>query len=60
MARDSVEVTVNGNPFDGPPPGAGLTTVTVAVPALAISLAGIAAVRLVALPNVVVRFAPCH
>ena len=53
-------MTVKVTPLDVPPPGAGLKTVTVAVPAEAMSLAGIVAVRLVLLPNVVVRFAPCH
>jgi hypothetical protein len=43
-----------------PPPGAGVTTVTTLEPAAARSLAGIVAVRLVELPNVVVRFAPFH
>jgi len=36
---------VNVTPFEVPPPGVGLNTVTVAVPADAMSLAGIAAVR---------------
>jgi hypothetical protein len=44
--------------FDVPPPGAGLLTVTLAVPAVAMSLAEIDAVRLVALFRVVVRFDP--
>jgi len=39
---------VNVIPFEEPPPGAGLKTVTVAVPADTISLAGIAADRYVA------------
>ena len=43
-----------------PPPGPGVTTVTCALPAAAMSLAGIAAVNCVALPNVVVRFVPFH
>src|SRR6266404_29508 len=43
-----------------PPPGAGVTTVTDAVPVAATSAAGIAAVSLVALTNVVVRAAPFH
>ena len=42
--RMNDDVTVKGAPLDVPPPGAGLTTVTVAVPALAMSAAGIAAV----------------
>ncbi len=43
-----------------PPPGAGVTTVTDAVPVAATSAAGIAAVSLMALTNVVVRAAPFH
>src|SRR5206468_457004 len=43
-----------------PPPGAGVTTVTEAVPALAMSAAVIAAVSCVALTKVVVRAAPFH
>ncbi len=43
-----------------PPPGAGVTTVTVAAPAVMRSLAGIAAVSVVELPNVVARFVPFH
>src|SRR6266850_1621815 len=43
-----------------PPPGAGVTTVTDAVPVAATSAAGIAAVSLVALTKVVVRAAPFH
>jgi hypothetical protein len=43
-----------------PPPGAGLKTVTWAVPAAAISAAVMAACNCVALTNVVVRFAPFH
>ena len=46
--------------FDVPPPGAGLLTVTLAVPAVAMSLAGIEAVKLVALFTVVVRSDPFH
>ena len=46
--------------FDGPPPGAGLLTVTLAVPAVAMSLAGIVAVKLVAPFTVVVRSDPFH
>ena len=45
---------------DVPPPGAGLVTVTVAVPAVAISAAEIAAVSCVALTNVVVLAAPLN
>src|SRR5919108_53171 len=43
-----------------PPPGAGVTTVTVAVPAAAMSAAVMAAVSWVALTTVVVREAPFH
>ncbi len=43
---------------DVPPPGAGLTTDTEALPTLAISLAAIAAVTCVALTKVVVRSEP--
>ncbi len=46
--------------FDVPPPGAGLLTVTLAVPAVAMSLAEIDAVKLVALFRVVVRSDPFH
>jgi len=46
--------------FDVPPPGPGLTTVTLAVPAVAMSAAAIAAVNCVAEINVVVRFDPFH
>src|SRR5262245_33908596 len=49
---------VNGNAFDAPPPGAGLTTVTFATPTLAMSVAGIWAVNSVALENVVGRGLP--
>ena len=41
-----------------PPPGAGVTTVTEAVPAVAMSVAGMAAVSCVALTKVVVRAFP--
>src|SRR4030095_3434681 len=43
-----------------PPPGAGLNTVTGAVPAAAMSVAGMAAVTCVAFTKVVVRAAPFH
>ena len=46
--------------FDVPPPGAGFTTVTIAEPLLAMSVAGMAAVNCVALPKVVVRALPFH
>ena len=45
---------------DVPPPGAGFVTVTVAVPAVAISAAAIAAVNCVALTNMVVLAAPLN
>ncbi len=46
--------------LDGPPPGAGLMTVTSAAPAAAISLAEMAALSSVLLTKVVVRSAPFH
>jgi hypothetical protein len=45
---------------DVPPPGVGLKTVTEAVPAVAMSLAGTAAVNCVALPGVVTNATPFH
>ena len=45
---------------DVPPPGAGFVTLTVAVPAVAISAAMIAAVNFVVLTNVVVLVAPLN
>ena len=51
-------VKVSG--LEVPPPGVGLKTVTLAVPAAAISEAGIAAVSWVAETYVVVRSAPFH
>ena len=51
---------VNDRLPDVPPPGAGLVTVTVAVPAVAISAAVIAAVNCVALTKVVVLAAPLN
>ena len=50
--------TVNGEVADVPPPGAGLVTVTLNVPAAAMSAAVIAAVTCVALTNVVVFAVP--
>jgi hypothetical protein len=50
---------VNGTAFEVPP-GAGLVTITVAVPAVAISAAVIVAVNWVALMNVVVLVAPLN
>src|SRR3954465_4868284 len=46
---------VNVCPFDVPPPGAGLKTVTGKLPPVSRSLAGIAALSCVELMNVVVR-----
>jgi hypothetical protein len=46
--------------FDKPPPGEGLLTVMLAVPAETMSLAGMEAVSLVALLKVVVRSDPFH
>ena len=51
---------VNDRLPDVPPPGAGFVTVTVAVPAVAISAAVMAAVNCVALTNVVVLAAPLN
>src|ERR1700682_1167535 len=45
---------------DVPPPGGGVATVTMAVPAAAMSPAGIAAWRLVLEPKVVARGLPFH
>jgi hypothetical protein len=50
--------TVNVTALDGPPPGAGLVTVTAGVPAVTTSPAKIAAVTCVALTNVVTRGVP--
>jgi hypothetical protein len=47
-------------PLEVPPPGVGLKTVTLAVPAVAMSAARIDAVTWVALTYVVVRFVPFH
>ena len=49
---------VNVKPFEVPPPGAGVTTVTGTLPAVTMSLAGIAAVTWPAFTNVVVRAVP--
>jgi hypothetical protein len=51
-------VIVNVTELDVPPPGDGLNTVTAALPALAMSLAGIDAVSWLALRKVVERFEP--
>ncbi len=58
LAVSDGPMTVSVAPFDVPPPGAGVTTVIVAVPPLAISLARIVAVSDVALPTVVARGLP--
>jgi len=50
--------TVSGRAPDVPPPGAGVDTVMLGIPATAISLAGMAAVSCVDETNVVVRPAP--
>ena len=55
-----LEVIVNVSPEDVPPPGVGLKTVTVAVPADAMFAAGTIAVTLVAETYVVVRLVPFH
>ncbi len=49
---------VKVSPGDSPPPGAGLKTVTLAVPAVAMSVTGIAAVSWVSETKVVGRLAP--
>src|SRR6267142_5878670 len=51
---------VNVWALDVPPPGAGLNTVTDAVPAVARSVAGMDAVSCDAETNIVVRLAPFH
>ena len=53
-------VTLNGTPFDVPPPGVGLNTVTVMTPPVAMSDAGAAAVNCVAFTNVVVSEVVFH
>jgi hypothetical protein len=53
-------VTLNDAPFDVPPPGVGLKTVTVVVPPVATSDAETAAVNCVALTNVVVSEVVFH
>src|SRR5260370_39242514 len=52
--------TENVAEFELPPPGAGLMTVTVSVPATEISSAPICAVTWLALTNVVNRLLPFH
>jgi len=63
----AIEVSVRADPLivndrvpDVPPPGTAFVTVTLAVPAVAISAAVIAAVNCVALTNVVVLAAPLN
>jgi hypothetical protein len=51
---------VKGSALDVPPPGEGLTTVTLAVPAETMSAAVIAAVNCVLLTYVVMRLDPFH
>src|SRR5262249_31308977 len=52
--------TMKGSVLDSPPPGAGLKTFTLAVPAAATSGARICAVSCVLLTNVVARSPPFH
>src|SRR4029077_17508033 len=51
---------VKVKPFEVPPPGVGLNTVTVAVPAWAMSVARIEAFSTVLFIHVVVRLCPFH
>ena len=51
-------MVINVSAFEVPPPGAGFTTVTCALPWVPMSLPEIAAVTCPALTNVVVRAAP--
>jgi hypothetical protein len=60
MAMLEPGLIVNVRPPDVPPPGAGFTAVTEAVPAVATSLAEIAAVNCLPLTKVVVRALPFH
>ena len=53
-------LTANASPLDVPPPGAGVETVTVTVPPVAMSAAVIAACKVVPETNVVVRAIPFH
>jgi hypothetical protein len=55
-----LEFIVKVSPDEVPPPGVGLNTVTVAVPAVAMFAAGTVAVTLVAETYVVVRLVPFH
>ena len=56
--RFGAVLIVNVSGPESPPPGAGVKTVTAAVPSVAQSLAGIDARNCVLLTKVVVRFAP--
>src|SRR5437588_792206 len=56
--RARVPIMTNGSALEVPPPGDGLKTVTVAVPAGAKSLAGIVAASCMPLPKVVARSLP--
>jgi len=58
LIREAGEVTEKNSWFEVPPPGVGVFTVIVAVPAVAMSAAVIAAVTFVTLTNVVVRGLP--
>jgi hypothetical protein len=53
-------VTLNDSAGEVPPPGAGFVTVTLNIPAVAISVAEIEAVTWVALTNVVVSLLPLN
>ena len=55
-----VVLIVKASAFEVPPPGAGFTTVTCAVPAVAMSAAVMAAVNWLLVKNVVVRLDPFH
>jgi hypothetical protein len=52
--------TAKATGFEVPPPGAGLVTVTAAVPAVAMAVTGTAAVSFELLTKVVVSAAPFH
>src|SRR5262245_50728306 len=58
MVLGAAALIVKLRVLETPPPGAGFETVTLAAPALAISLAAICAVNCVAETKVVVRFCP--
>src|SRR5437667_336755 len=59
-ASETPEVIVKVGAFEVPPPGAGVTTVTCAVPTVATSVARIVARSCVLLANVVARLVPFH